>query len=84
VEWSNFAFFFAASLLLIITPGPDMIYVLTKGISQGRKAGGISAIGVTLGILVHTPFAAFGLAIISKTSAIAFLAVKITGAVYLI
>jgi threonine/homoserine/homoserine lactone efflux protein len=84
VDWSNFALFFAASWLLIITPGPDMIYVVTRGISQGRKAGVVSAIGVTLGILVHTCFAAFGLAIILRTSALAFLAVKFTGAGYLI
>ena len=84
MEWSNFALFFAASWILIITPGPDMIYVITRGISQGRKAGVISAVGVTLGILVHTIFAAFGLAIILRTSALAFLAVKFSGAGYLI
>ena len=82
--WSNFALFFAASWVLIITPGPDMIYVITRGISQGRKAGMISAIGVTLGILVHTIFAACGLAIVLRTSALAFLAVKFAGAGYLI
>jgi threonine/homoserine/homoserine lactone efflux protein len=84
MDWSNFALFFAASWILIITPGPDMIYVITRGISQGRKAGVISAIGVTLGILVHTVFAAFGLAIILRTSALAFLAVKFAGAGYLV
>ena len=84
MDWSNFALFLAASWILIITPGPDMIYVITRGISQGRKAGVISAIGVTLGILVHTVFAAFGLAIILRTSALAFLAVKFAGSGYLI
>ena len=84
MEWSNVALFFTASWMLIITPGPDMIYVITRGISQGRKAGMISAVGVTLGILVHTIFAAFGLAIILRTSALAFLAVKFAGAGYLI
>ena len=84
MDCSNFALFFAASWILIITPGPDMIYVITRGISQGRKAGVISAIGVTLGILVHTVFAAFGLAIILRTSALAFLAVKFGGAAYLL
>ena len=84
MEWSNFTLFLAASWILIITPGPDMIYVITRGISQGRKAGVISAIGVTLGILVHTIFAAFGLAIILRTSAVAFLALKYTGAGYLV
>jgi threonine/homoserine/homoserine lactone efflux protein len=84
MDWSNLALFFAASWMLIITPGPDMIYVITRGISQGRKAGMISAVGVTLGILVHTVFAAFGLAIILRTSALTFLAVKFVGAGYLI
>jgi threonine/homoserine/homoserine lactone efflux protein len=84
VDVENFAIFFAASWILIITPGPDMLYVITRGISQGRKAGVISAIGITLGILVHTIFAAFGLAMILQTSAAAFIAVKYTGAVYLI
>ncbi len=84
MDMENFAIFCAASWILIITPGPDMLYVITRGISQGRKAGVISAIGVTLGILVHTIFAAFGLAMILKTSAAAFIAVKYAGAVYLI
>jgi threonine/homoserine/homoserine lactone efflux protein len=84
MDGSNYVLFLAASWLLIITPGPDMIYVVTRGISQGRKAGVISAIGVTLGILVHTGFAAFGLAIILRTSALAFHVVKSAGAVYLI
>ena len=84
MDMTNFTIFFVASWILIVTPGPDMLYVITRGISQGRKAGVISAIGVTLGILVHTIFAAFGLAMILKTSAMAFLTVKYAGALYLI
>lgn len=84
MELTNFTLFFAASWVLILTPGPDMIYVITRGISQGRKAGVVSAAGVTLGILVHTLFAAFGLAVILQTSALAFMAVKYAGAAYLI
>lgn len=80
----NFWLFFALSWVLIITPGPDLIYVVTRGISQGKTAGVISAVGVTLGILVHTLFAALGLSIILKTSAIAFVVVKTVGAIYLI
>ncbi len=83
LDMANPALFFAASWILIITPGPDMLYVITRGISQGRKAGIISALGVTLGILVHTVFAALGLAMILRTSAIAFLFVKYLGAFYL-
>ena len=81
---TNFSLFVAASWALIIAPGPDMIYVITRGVSQGRKAGLLSALGVTLGILVHTLVAAFGLAMLLHTSSVAFWVVKYVGAAYLI
>ena len=81
---TNLALFVVASWILVVTPGPDMLYVITRGISQGRKSGVVSAIGVTLGILVHTLFAAFGFAVILKTSAVAFGVVKYLGALYLV
>lgn len=84
IDQTTFPLFIAASWALIIAPGPDMLYVITRGISQGRKAGLLSAFGVTLGILVHTTFAAFGLAVLLQTSALAFLVVKYIGALYLI
>ena len=80
----NFALFLTLSWILIITPGPDILYVLTRGISQGKKAALISALGITLGIMVHTLFAALGLSVILKTSAVAFSAVKLAGAAYLV
>ena len=83
-EIQNFTLFLGLSWILIITPGPDLIYVLTKGVSTGKKAGIISAFGVTLGIFVHTIFAALGLSVILRTSALAFSLVKIVGAGYLI
>jgi threonine/homoserine/homoserine lactone efflux protein len=61
-----------------------MIYVITRGMAHGRKAGMLSAIGVVCGILVHTTAAAFGLTLIIRTSAIAFLIVKVIGALYLL
>ena len=81
---ASFSLFVAASWALIIAPGPDMIYVITRGISQGRKAGLLSAMGVTVGILVHTIAAVLGLALLLRTSALAFLLVKYVGAIYLI
>src|SRR5262245_4459675 len=84
IDITNFSLFVAASWALIIAPGPDMIYVLTRGIAQGRKAGLLSAVGVTLGILVHTLSAALGLAVLLQTSALVFLTVKYIGALYLI
>ena len=76
--------FLTTSLLLILVPGPDMIYVVTRGVAQGRKASLISAAGVCTGICVHTTFAALGLSALLTRSAVAFSAVKYAGAAYLI
>jgi threonine/homoserine/homoserine lactone efflux protein len=84
IEPSKFALFIGVSWALIIAPGPDMIYVITRGVTHGRRAGILSAIGVVCGILVHTTAAAFGLTLILQTSAFAFLFVKFIGAAYLL
>jgi threonine/homoserine/homoserine lactone efflux protein len=81
---TNLALFVAASLALIVAPGPDTLYVLARGIGQGRRAGVISALGTCSGILVHTMLAALGLAVLLKTSPLAYLVVKYAGAAYLI
>lgn len=75
----SFTIFIIASMALIITPGPDMIYVLTRGIADGKRSGAISAIGVTTGILIHTMAAALGLAVLLKTSTYAFWTLKVVG-----
>lgn len=80
----SFTFFLIASTALIITPGPDSIYVLTRGIAEGKLPGVISAIGVTSGILVHTVAAALGIAVLLKTSTYAFWVLKACGGIYLI
>jgi threonine/homoserine/homoserine lactone efflux protein len=84
IEPAKFALFIGVSWALIIAPGPDMLYVITRGMALGRRAGVLSAIGVVCGILVHTTAAAFGLTLILQTSAIAFLFVKFIGAAYLL
>jgi threonine/homoserine/homoserine lactone efflux protein len=84
IEPTKFALFITISWALIIAPGPDMLYVITRGMTHGRRAGILSAIGVICGILVHTTAAALGLTLIFQTSAFAFLAVKYLGAIYLI
>jgi len=84
LDTSQLAVFVAASWILILTPGPDMIYVLTRGAAQGKAAGLASAFGVTLGILVHTLLAAFGLTVVLQSSMTVFLFVKYLGAGYLI
>lgn len=76
--------FVAASLALIATPGQDNIYILTRGIAQGRLTALVSAWGVCAGLLVHTAFAAVGLSAILASSALAFSVVKYAGAAYLV
>ena len=76
--------FLAAGLLLNITPGPDTLYILGRSVSQGRKAGVASALGIATGSLGHTTAAAFGLSALLATSAAAYTVVKIGGALYLI
>lgn len=70
--------------ILIISPGPDFIYVTTRGIAQGRKAGILSAAGISIGLLIHTVLASLGLSALLQTSGFLFQAVKYTGAAYLI
>lgn len=84
IEPAKFFLFVGVSWALILAPGPDMLYVITRGVSQGRRAGMLSAVGVVSGILVHTTAAAFGLTLILQTSALAFLIIKVVGAMYLI
>ena len=72
------------ALIIIIAPGPDFIYVTTRGIAQGRLAGILSAIGISLGLMVHTTLAAVGLSALLQTSGIAFQTVKWLGAAYLL
>ena len=84
IDPAKFVLFIGVSWALIISPGPDMIYVITRGMAHGRKAGMLSAIGVVCGILVHTIAAAFGLTLILQSSALAFLFVKAVGAAYLV
>jgi threonine/homoserine/homoserine lactone efflux protein len=84
IEPTKFILFVGVSWALIIAPGPDMLYVITRGVTQGRRAGMLSAVGVICGILVHTTAAAFGLTLILHTSAFAFSLIKYLGAIYLI
>ena len=75
--------FVVSGLLLNITPGQDTLYIVGRSVSQGRRAGVLSALGIVTGCAVHTVAAAFGLSALLATSAHAFLAVKIAGAMYL-
>jgi threonine/homoserine/homoserine lactone efflux protein len=76
--------FIASGLLLNMTPGQDTLYIVGRSVSQGRRAGVLSVLGISAGCLVHTLAAAFGLSAVLATSASAFFVVKMVGAAYLI
>ena len=75
--------FVISGLLLNITPGQDTLYIVGRSVAQGRRAGVLSALGILAGCAIHTVAAAFGLSALLATSAHAFTAVKIAGALYL-
>jgi RhtB (resistance to homoserine/threonine) family protein len=80
----HFETFLLTGILLNLTPGNDTIFILTKSIGQGKKAGIISAFGIGTGSIIHTILAAFGLSIIIAKSILLFNIIKYVGAVYLL
>jgi threonine/homoserine/homoserine lactone efflux protein len=76
--------FVVASLVLIATPGQDMILVMSRSIAQGSAAGVVTAAGVSVGLVGHTLLATLGLGAILRTSEWLFLALKLVGAAYLV
>jgi threonine/homoserine/homoserine lactone efflux protein len=78
------AAFFAAAVLLALAPGPDNIFVLTQSALRGKGSGLIVTLGLCTGLIVHTTAVALGVAIIFQASALAFTALKLFGAGYLL
>jgi RhtB (resistance to homoserine/threonine) family protein len=76
--------FFTAAVALNVSPGPDLIYILSRTIAQGTKVGLASAAGVCSGAVVHVLAAAFGLSAVLAASATAFSVIKYVGAAYLL
>jgi len=83
-ESSSLGFFMIAALVLLLTPGPAVLYIVTRSIDQGRRAGLVSVLGVHVGTLVHIFAAAAGISAVLAASAVAFSVVKYLGAAYLI
>ena len=78
------AVFVVAALVLLLVPGPSVLYIVARSIDQGRRAGITSVLGIHVGTLVHIAAATAGLSALIVSSAVAFTAVKTAGAVYLI
>ena len=83
-EWTTLIVFAAAAVALVAIPGPNLIYIATRSLSQGQRAGLTSALGVEAGTLVHVAAAAAGLSALIASSATAFIVVKYLGAAYLL
>ena len=81
---SMLGLFVAAAVVLLITPGPAVLYIVTRSVEQGRLAGLVSALGIHVGTLVHVAAAAFGVSALLLSSALAFDIVKYLGAIYLV
>jgi threonine/homoserine/homoserine lactone efflux protein len=76
--------FTVAGFVLFVTPGPDMSLWLARTISGGRRAGLAAAMGTNLGCCVHSLLAAFGISVLINASPVAFNAMKVVGALYLL
>jgi threonine/homoserine/homoserine lactone efflux protein len=76
--------FIVASIVLIVTPGQDMILVMSRSIAQGAAAGVATAAGVSVGLVGHTLLATLGLGAILRTSEWLFVLLKLAGAAYLV
>ncbi len=81
---STFALFAVASLAFLAIPGPSVFYIVTRSLTQGRRAGVTSMLGVQAGGLVHVVAAAIGVSALIASSAAAFTIVKYAGAAYLV
>ncbi len=84
LDMKSFGLFFGAALLLAITPGPGIFYVLARSLAGGRKEGMLSSLGTFVGGLFHVVAAAIGLSALLAASAFAFQTVRYAGAAYLI
>ncbi|MEV0753969.1 LysE family translocator [Streptosporangium sp. NPDC050280] len=83
-DLSTLALFAAATLALLLVPGPAVLYIVTRSVAQGRSAGLISVLGIHLGSLVHVAAAALGISALLAASSTGFMIVKYLGAAYLV
>lgn len=79
----NYPLFVAACVLLVLTPGPNLLYLISRTLCQGRAAGLLSLVGTTTGFIVHIVAAALGLSAVLLAVPVLFDVVRIAGAAYL-
>jgi threonine/homoserine/homoserine lactone efflux protein len=81
---ANLGLFISAALVLLVVPGPAVLYIFARSVEQGRLAGFVSILGIHTATLVHVAAAALGLSAVLASSALAFSVVKYAGAAYLV
>jgi threonine/homoserine/homoserine lactone efflux protein len=81
---SSLGVFVFASVLLILAPGPDVVFLISQSVSRGARAGFLTALGLACGNLVHTCLAALGISVVFRASPVAFQGLKIAGVAYLL
>ena len=84
MDTSQLFLFIAAGLLLNLTPGPDVLYIVTNALRSGARAGVVAALGITAGCFVHIFAAALGVSALMAASSTAFTVLKWAGAAYLV
>lgn len=84
IDMTTLTLFIGVAIVILVTPGPAVIYIVTRSIDQGSQAGIVSALGIALGTFVHVLAAALGLSATLVSSVLAFNVVKYIGAAYLI
>lgn len=80
----NYIAFIGSSLIIILAPGPDIIFSITQGMTHGKKAGLATSLGLACGNIIHTSLAVLGIAVIFKTNELAFNILKYFGVSYLL
>lgn len=84
IPFHELLFFVLAALVLVISPGPNMIYLISKSITQGKKSGMISLVGIVCGFLFHIIMVSFGLTAVLLAVPLAYTVLKTLGTVYLL
>ncbi|MDX6190805.1 LysE family translocator [Flavobacterium sp. Fl-318] len=84
IPLNELVIFILAALLLVITPGPNMMYLISRSITQGKKAGILSLAGIIFGFFVHIIMVSFGITALLFAVPMAYNILKITGVLYLL
>jgi threonine/homoserine/homoserine lactone efflux protein len=83
VDWTTLSLFAAAALVLVVTPGPNTLYIITRSVQQGQRAGIVSCFGIAAGTLVHITAATLGISALLLASTVLFSLVQYAGAAFL-